>query len=159
MGWRALAAIGLAIAAWWVAGATSLAQATSSHEEYVAQVNPICKGAAQRAAEKLDRLKSTGDPFFDSLLRARLYGKLLSKAIRHVATVQPPPGEEEAVKAWLDEGRRTVRLIKKLFGSVRKGDARRFRVLSKRIVRAQRVAGARAEALGLPACARGEAPT
>jgi hypothetical protein len=130
------------------------ALATSTHDEYVAQVNPICKSASAVAKRKLSRVKSTGNPFIDSLLRARLYGKLLAKTIHHIATVAPAPGEEAAVKSWLDQGRRTVRLINRLlhsFGSNPK--PHRVRSLIKQIGISQRNAGAQARTLGLPACA------
>jgi hypothetical protein len=143
----------LGIVALCAVAAAATAQATSTHDEYVAQVNPICKSAAKVAKRKLDHVKSTGNPFFDYLLRARLYGKLLGKAIHHIATVPPVPGEEAQVKSWLDEGRRTVRLINRLLGLFgHHPSAHRVKSLLKQIGVSQRAASRQASALGLRAC-------
>src|SRR3954452_21665393 len=119
----------LAVAAVAVAITAADAFASATHDEYVAQVNPICKSASAVAKRKLSRVKSTGNGFFDYLLKTRLYGKLLNKTIHNIARVEPAPGEEAAVKAWLDESRRTVRLINQLLASFAHPKAHRVKVL------------------------------
>jgi hypothetical protein len=149
----------LAVVALAASVAATDALATSTHDEYVAQVNPICKSASAVAKRKLDKLNGTGDPFVDFLLRARLYSKLLDKTIHHIAMVPPAPGEEAAVKSWLDEGRKTVRLINKLLRSFGPHPSvRKVKSLLKRIGVAQRRSVNKATNLGLTACSAQKRP-
>jgi DNA-binding GntR family transcriptional regulator len=149
----------LGVAAMVVALLPAGAEATSTHDEYVAQVNPICKSATRQAKKIPDRIRQTGNPFIGSLLRAKLYAKLLKRTIRRIARVEPAPGEADAVNAWLGANRRTVRLIHGLLRAVDRGDAPRARKLIRKIVRSQRQSRKRAAALGLPACAKGPRPS
>jgi len=149
----------LALVAIAAAVAATSAFATATHEEYVAQVNPICKDASAVAKRKLDKLKPSGNPFVDFLLRSRLYAKLLDKTISRIATVPPAPGEEAAVASWLDEGRTTVHLINKLLHSFGPHPSvHKVRVLLKQIHIAQGRSVKKAKALGLTACAAQKRP-
>jgi uncharacterized membrane-anchored protein YjiN (DUF445 family) len=153
MGRRAVPCLALAIAALSTVALSPAALAVSTHQEYVAEVNPICKSAAREAKRIPSRIEKTGNPFIDALQKSALYGKLLSKTIRRIAKVEPAPGEEAAVKAWLDEGRRQARLIRGLLRAVKHGNAKRAKVLIKRIARSQERGRAQVAALGLTACA------
>jgi hypothetical protein len=137
-----------------VAALAGTAKATDTHEEYVAQVSPICKSAARQAKKIPSRIDETGNAFLDGVQRAALWGKLLSKTIRRIASVDPPPGQEAAVKSWLDEGRRLARLIRKLVGAVKRHEAGRARVLIKRFGMSLSRGQRKATKLGLTACVR-----
>jgi hypothetical protein len=139
-----------------MAGVNAVAQATDTHDEYIAQVNPICKSAARQAKKIPSQIRETGNPFIDGLKRSVLFGKLLGKTISRIAQIQPAPGEEQAVTAWLDEGRREVRLIRQVVAAVKhRKPARRVKVLIKKVGVSQRKGQARAAALGLTVCAGG----
>jgi hypothetical protein len=139
--------------------AAPAALATSTHQEYVAQVNPICKDAARQAKRIPSRIQSTGRPLIDSLRRTEAYANLVSKTIRRIAAVEPAPGEHSQVKSWLDSDRRTVRLIRRFIRAARKGDFAKARGLIPKVVRSQEINRKRAAALGLPACSRGKQPS
>jgi hypothetical protein len=144
----------LAVVAIAIAVTTTNAMATATHDDYVAQVNPICKQASVVAKRKLNKVRRTGNGFVDYLLRARLYGKLLNKVIKHIATVPPAPGEETAVQFWLDQGRKTVQLINQLLHSFGPHTSvHRVKALVKHIGVAQNRAATQAANLGLTACA------
>lgn len=151
---RVIPGLALAVAGVSVAVLAPGALATSTHQEYVAQVNPICKNAARQAKKIPNRVKKSGNPFIDALRRTGLYAKLLGRTIRRIAAVEPAPGEEARVKSWLKSDRRTVRLIRRFLRSVKRGDLQRARALIPKIVRSQRKNRKKAAALGLPACSK-----
>jgi hypothetical protein len=136
-----------------------VALATSTHQEYVAKVNPICKDAARDAKRIPSRVRPTGRPLVDFLRRTSAYANLLSKALKRIAAVEPAPGEATRVKAWLSSGRRTVRLIRRFVRLSSSGDFGAAKELIRKIVRSQRIGQKRAARLGLPACSRDSQPT
>jgi hypothetical protein len=146
---------GMALAAVALSGAIfATAAAAMTHDEYVAQVNPICKRAAPALKRIPSRIRHTGNPFIDSLEEAILYGKLLGKTLNKIERIPPAPGDEAAVAAWIGEGRNVTRSIKAEFRAFLHGKPKRVKVMIKRIVVSQRRASADAAALGLTACSR-----
>ncbi len=132
----------------------STAFAAATHDEYVSQVNPICKRAAPGLKRIPSRIRHTGNPFIDSLEESILYGKLLGKALNKIERIPPAPGDEALVAAWIGEGRSVTRYIKAEFRAFLHGKPKRVKVMIKRIVVHQRRAASYAAALGLTACSR-----
>jgi hypothetical protein len=131
------------------------ATAATSREEYIAQVNPICKDAARRANQIPSQIKPTGNRFTDFLLKAKRFGKLLGKTTRRIASVSPAPGDEVAVKSWIDGLQKQKRLIDRYLRAVSHGNVKSARALPKRIVRVQVRDRTKAANLGLTACIAG----
>jgi hypothetical protein len=106
--WGACVAASLTVA---IAAPTAGAAATRA--DYVAQAEPICKRAKEKANRIAKRLSTRtlkklveGDDFekFERLL-AKLTGranKPFGKMIKRLHEVQPAPGDEIAVAQWLD---------------------------------------------------------
>jgi hypothetical protein len=134
------------------------AQGTTTHAEYVAQVNPICKSAARQAKKIPSQIKPTGDRFADFLLRAQRFGKLLGKTTKRIAAVAPAPGEEAAVRSWIKGLRQQKRLIDRYLRAVGHGNAKEALAFGERTARAERRNRRRAANLGLPACSGGDQP-
>jgi hypothetical protein len=149
------AAVGAALVAALVSAPAALA---FTHDEYVAQVNPICKDAAEKAKRIPDRIKSTGDPTADSFLATEAYGKLLGRTARRIAAVEPPPEDAAQVKIWIDGLHRQTRLIKRFIRSIARGQRKKAKVLIKRIGKAERINRSNAADLGLTACTTGGQP-
>jgi hypothetical protein len=129
-----------------------------THDEYVAQVNPICKDAAEKAKRIPDRIKSTGDPTADSFLATEAYGKLLGRTARRIAAIEPPAEEAAQVKIWIDGLQRQTRLIKRFIRSIARDQRKKAKVLIKRIGKAERINRSNAAHLGLIACTTGGQP-
>jgi hypothetical protein len=129
-----------------------------THDEYVAQVNPICKNAAEQAKRIPDRIKSTGDPTADSFLETAAFGKLLGRTARRIAAVEPAPEDAVRVDVWIDGLLRQKRLIDRFIRSIARGKRKRAKVLIKRIGNAERMNRTNAANLGLLACTTGGHP-
>jgi hypothetical protein len=134
------------------AAPASIASAATTHEEYVAQVNPICKDATRQAKKIPSQIKPTGDPFVDSLLVTQRFGKLLGRTTRRIAEVAPAPGEEAAVSSLVDGLRWQKRLIDRYLRAIGHGKPKRAKVLTKRIARVEQRNREMAAKLGLTAC-------
>jgi NADPH-dependent ferric siderophore reductase len=148
----------IAVAVVSAAALAPVALATGTHQEYVAQVNPICKSAARQARKIPNQVKPTGRPLVDSLRRSSAYARLLSKTFRRIAAVDPAPGEAAQVKAWLAGSRRTVRLIRSFVRASSRGDFAKAAKLIGKTIRSQRIGQKRARRLGLTACAGSSRP-
>jgi hypothetical protein len=133
-------------------------QAATTHAEYVAQVNPICKDATRQAKRIPSQIKPTGDRFTDFLLATQRFGKLLGKTTRRIAAVAPAPGEEAAVRRLIDGLRQQRRLIRRYLRAVGHGDAKQAIALAERTARIEQRNRRRAANLGLPACSSGDQP-
>ena len=144
----------LAIAGLTAVVTASAALATATHQEYVAQVNPICKDAARQAKRIQNRIPKTGNALTDYLRRTSAYANLLAKTIHRISNVQPAPGEAAQVKAWLKGDRHTVKLIRSFVAAAHRGDFPKGKTLIPKIVKSQRTNAKRAGALGLRACAK-----
>jgi hypothetical protein len=137
-----------------VVALASAAFAATTHDEYVSQVNSICKGAAPALKRIPKKIKKTGNPVIDRLQESVLFGKLLTKALNKIEAVPPAPGDEAAVATWIAEGRHEAHLIKNLLNAFIHGKAKRYKVLTKRILISQHRSSLEAAALGLTACSR-----
>ena len=144
----------VAIAALTAAILASAALATSTHQEYVAQVNPICKQAARQAKKIQNRNPKTGNALTDYLRRTSAYANLLAKTIHRIANVQPAPGEAAQVNAWLKGDRHTVKLIRSFVAAAHRGDFPKAKSLIPKIVKSQGTNSKRASKLGLTACTK-----
>jgi hypothetical protein len=133
----------------------SVALAAATHEEYVAQVNPICKQAAHQAKKLREKTPSTGNRFTDFLLATQRFGKLLGRTTHRIAAVPPAPVDEVAVRRWIKGLRQQKRLIDRYLSAINHGNVRAARSAARKT---PRVAGRNqklAARLGLRACARG----
>lgn len=104
---------GLIVTALAVLIAAPSAGAAATRAEYVAQADPICKRANEKAnraftkaslAKLFELAESKGDEKFFRFL-AKLDGranKPLGKMIKRLYTLQPAPGDEVPVLQWLD---------------------------------------------------------
>jgi hypothetical protein len=135
-----------------------MAVAATTHDEYVAQVSPICKDAARQAKRIPKKIKSTGDPTADSLLATKAFGKLLAKTTRRIAAVQPDPMDADATRAWIKGLRLQKSQIDRFLSSIAHGNAKLAKTLIKRISATEQTNRKRAAQLGLTACTSGGHP-
>jgi hypothetical protein len=152
MGTQARAVVASIVA---IALSAPMAFAATTHDEYVAQVSPICKDAAQAAKRIPKKIKSTGDPTADSLLATKAFGKLLAKTTRRIAAIQPDPADADAARAWIKGLRLQKSQIDTFLSAIAHGNAKLAKSMIRRISATERRNGKRAANLGLTACARG----
>jgi hypothetical protein len=134
------------------------ALATATHDEWVAQINPICKDASGQLRRIQAKAKPTGNRYNDFLLATKRFGKLLGRTTKRIAAVQPAPGEEAVVASWIEGLRRQKRLIDRFLRAVGHGKARTANRITKRLVRVERRNRQQAANLGLVACTRRSDP-
>jgi hypothetical protein len=133
----------------------STATGAATHAQYVAEVNPICKKAGEAIERIPKKITPSGDPAFDAYRGGLLFSKLLGKATRRIAAVEPPPEDAVAVRSWIDGLRQQKRLIDRSLRAARNGDLNKAAGIARRVSRLEKRNQKKALRLDLNACAGG----
>jgi hypothetical protein len=133
----------------------STATGATTHAQYVAEVNPICKKAGKAINRIPNKIEPSGDPAFDAYRAGLLFSKVLGKTTRRIAAVEPPPEDVAAVQTWLSGLRRQKRLIDRSLRAAKNGQLNKAAAIAGKVSKIEGRNQRNARDLGLSACAGG----
>lgn len=138
-----------------VSFAAQPAIAATTHQEYVDEVNPICKDANGDVKRIPKKIKPSDDPGAEAYREARLFSKIIGRTARKIERVDPIPEDKAAVDDYTDTLRELKRVIDRSLRAGKNGKLGKSQALAKRVAKLLERSARQAAALGLSACAKG----